>query len=127
MCACVHVCVFVCVSMAAVCGLVCVPDVSLLCLIRCPTHPTTGKTSPSLPFLPIATCMCLYVCICARICTCICVYVCVCVFVCVSMAAVCVHVCLLCLLKCLLSAYMPLALSVEKADGAIIWLIYTEH
>src|SRR6218665_1130314 len=46
---CVYMCVFVCVSMAAVCVLVCVPDVFLLCLPRCPNHPTTGKTSPSLP------------------------------------------------------------------------------
>src|SRR6218665_1080657 len=93
MCACVFVCVFVCVSMAAVCVLVCVPDVSLLCLIRCPTRPTTGKTSPSLPFLPIATCMCLYVCICARICACICVYVCLYVRVCMCEYGCCMCAC----------------------------------
>src|SRR6218665_1207467 len=108
---------------------------------RCPTCPRTGKTSPSLPFLRIAACMCLYVCICACMCVCMsvcmCAYVRVCVFVCVfvfvSIVAVCGHVCLLCLLKCLLSAYLyvPLAspggVSVESATGAtyrIIWLIY---
>src|SRR6218665_205993 len=78
---------------------------------RCPTRPRTGKTSPSLPFVRIATCMCLYVCIfaCMCVCMCACMHVCMCVFVCVfvfvSMAAVCVLVCvpdvlLLCLLRC---------------------------
>ena len=50
-----------------------------------------------------------------------CAYVRVCVFVCVSMAAVCVQVCLLCLLKRLLSAYVPLVspggVSVESSSG----------
>src|SRR6218665_834284 len=84
MCAYVHVCVFVCV-----------PDVFLLCLLRCPTRQ------------PIAPCMCLdngknqlfptifayssmyvLVCVhCAHMCACICGYV----FVCVHM---CVYVCL---------------------------------
>src|SRR6218665_3855989 len=45
----VCVCVFVCVSMADVYVLVRVPDVYLFCLLRCPTLPTTGKTSPFLP------------------------------------------------------------------------------
>src|SRR6218665_383565 len=74
-----------------------------------PTRPGTGKTRPSLPFLRIAACMCLYVCICACmcVCTCVCMRVCmcvcmcayvrvcvfVCVFVCVSTAAVYVLVC----------------------------------
>src|SRR6218665_1816670 len=105
---------------------------------KCPaTLPRTGKTSPSLQFLRIAACMCLYVCICVRVCVCVCVCMCayvpvcvcvVCVFVCVSMAAVCVHVCLLCLLcllKCLMSAYVPLAspggVSVEIADDRNKW------
>ena len=78
---------FVCVSMAAVCVLVCVPDVCLFGLLRCPTRPTTGKTSPSLPFLRIAACiclyLCLYVCICACMCVCMCEYGC-CMCACVS-------------------------------------------
>src|SRR6218665_3226249 len=82
MCAYVHVCVFVCVSvcasMAAVHVLVCVPGVFLLCLLRCPTYPTTGKTSPSLPFLHIEACMCLYVCKCVCMCLYVCLYVCIC-------------------------------------------------
>src|SRR6218665_3978797 len=40
---------------------------------RCTTHPRTGKTSPSLPFLHMATCMC----------ACMCAYVHVCVLACV--------------------------------------------
>src|SRR6218665_1155762 len=52
-CVCMCVGMFVCVSMAAVC----VPDVCLLCMLRCPTRPTRGKTSPYLPFLHIPACM----------------------------------------------------------------------
>src|SRR6218665_3971947 len=124
---CMFVCEFVCVSMAAVYVLVhvCVPDVFLLCLLRCPTRPTRRKTSTPLQFLRIAACM--FTCMCAYVRVCMFV----CVFVCVSMAAVCMHVCLLCLLKCLLSAYVPLALpggvSVESATYRIIWIIYTER
>src|SRR6218665_3830897 len=108
---------------------------SSICLLRCPTCLTTGKTSRFLPFLrnmAACTCMCLYVCICACMCVCMCVCMCictfvcmctyvpVCVFVCLSMAAVCVHACLLsCLLtgrpmylwlrqkECLLTAPLP--------------------
>jgi len=79
----VFVCVLVCVSMAAVYVLVCVPDVFLLCLLRCPNRPTMGKTSPSLPFLRIAACMYAYVFVCVFICVHMCMYVClyVCLYV----------------------------------------------
>src|SRR6218665_2598316 len=90
---------------------------SIISNYRCPTRSRTGKTSPSLRFLRIAACMCLYVlvcacmCVCMRFCLCVCmcayvrVSVFVCVFVCVSTAAVYVLVCvpdvfLLCLLRC---------------------------
>src|SRR6218665_276508 len=54
---------------------------TILYYTRCPTRPRTGKTSPSLPFLHIAACICLYVCIWARMCACMCVCmrVCMCV------------------------------------------------
>src|SRR6218665_2287650 len=79
-------CVSMCEYGCCICACMCT-RLFLLCLLRCPTCPTTGRTSPSLLFLRIAAFMC--------------VYVSVCVFVCVSMAAVCVHVCLLdCLLTC---------------------------
>src|SRR6218665_2427611 len=97
------ICVFVCVSMAAVCVLGGVPDVFLLCLLRCPTRPTTGKTSPSLLFLRIASCMCmcLYVCIAyVRVCVIVCVFY-VCLYVCMY---VCLYVCMY--VSALLSAYM---------------------
>ena len=84
--ACVFVCVFVCVSMAAVYVFVCVPDVFLLCLLRCSTRNTTGKTSPSLPFLRIAAraCMCAAH-MCAYVCLHVCLYVCLYVFICACM------------------------------------------
>jgi len=87
----------------------------------------------------MSTCVCLYVRVCVFVCVFVCVHMCVyvCLYVCLYVWAWLLYVpdvCLLCLLKCLLSAYVPLALpggvSVESAAGAayrIIWLIYTEH
>src|SRR6218665_932258 len=77
---CVFVCAFVCVSMAAVYVLVCVADVFLLCLLRCPTRPTTGK--PALPYhfcvyQHVCACMCAYVLVCVLVCLFVCVFVCV--------------------------------------------------
>src|SRR6218665_1526972 len=63
---------------------------------RCTTHPRTGKSSPSLPYLHMAAClcsyMCLYLCICA--CMCVCMGVCICAYVCVCVL-VSVHICVL--------------------------------
>src|SRR6218665_2408341 len=107
---CVYVCVyvFVCVSMAAV-------YVFLLCLLRFPTRPTQ-------PFPTIFAYSSMYVLVCVHMCLYVCLYVCICV-------CMCEYGCCMCACVSALSAYVPMALSVEKAAGAtyrMIWLIYTE-
>ena len=109
MCACVHMCAYVCMCMCA-CVCICVHMCACVCVHVCIC-------------VHMSACVCVHVCICVHKCAYVCMCACACVHVCICMH-MCACVCALCIYAC---AYKYLLVITKRTTRTYIKLKLQEH